>query len=188
VSGGGRPATGPGRWYTMSADDAQSDSAVVGALARFRGLIGVIRDMSWLDAERSRFYGVLLSIGWSALVGLIVVCMRRGLDSQGHLFGGDFASFWAGSRLVLTGRAADVYVPAVHYAAQRLAGTVDFESFYYPPPYLLVCAPLALLSFFPSLIIFQALTGTAYCVTLGSILRTRWRSRRPSPRPPPPST
>jgi Glycosyltransferase family 87 len=137
-------------------------------------VVGIIRDMAWLDAERARAYAVLASLAWMAMVALIIRAMHGGLDVDGHLFGGDFASFWAASRLVLTGWAPSVYIPAVHYLAQLPTTTLDFEAFYYPPPYLLLCAPLSLLPFFPSLIIFQVLTGGAYCLTLCRILGSNW--------------
>ena len=42
------------------------------------------------------------------------------------------------------------------------APTVGYSAFFYPPPYLLVCLPLALLPYFASLIVWLAATGAAY--------------------------
>ncbi|MFO1029199.1 MAG: glycosyltransferase family 87 protein [Acetobacteraceae bacterium] len=130
--------------------------------------------MTWLEWERARAYAVIAACGWIALLVLIIRSLRDGVDAQGHLLGGDFVSFWAASRLVMTGWAADAYVQSVHYLAQLASSATDVQAFFYPPTYLLLCAPLALLPYFPALIVFQAATGGAYLWTLRSILCSRW--------------
>jgi hypothetical protein len=136
--------------------------------------LSAIREMAWLDVERARAYAVILTIAWISLLVLIATKMQGGHDVHGDLFGGDYSSFWAASRLVLAGVPSDAYVPTLHYLAELPAETNGYEAFFYPPPYLILCAPLGLLPFFPSLIVFQSITGAAFVATITGILRTPW--------------
>jgi hypothetical protein len=64
----------------------------------------------------------------------------------------------------LGGRAADAYDVVAHWAAQKalFGETVAYTAFFYPPPYLLICLPLAALPYFASLAAWLAATGVAY--------------------------
>jgi hypothetical protein len=97
-------------------------------------------------------------VGW-------VILSESGVDALGKAIGTDFTSFWAASQLVLEGRAPDVYRPASHYYAQRATfggANIGYSAFFYPPVYLLVCLPLALLPYSLSLGAWLVLTGYAY--------------------------
>jgi hypothetical protein len=129
-----------------------------------RGLAS-LRDAPWLTPERARGYALvflalfaLAALGW-------VAASRGGLDPLGKPLGTDFQSFWTASQLALSGRPADAYDPAVHAAAQRAAFAgrdVGYAAFFYPPVYLLICLPLALLPYLPALAAWLAATGYAY--------------------------
>jgi alpha-1,2-mannosyltransferase len=81
-------------------------------------------------------------------------------------FGRDFISFYAASNLVLAGHAADVYVVAAHEAVEhRIFSEGDYSAFFYPPLFLLICAPLAKLPFFVALSGWLATSMTA-CVAV----------------------
>jgi hypothetical protein len=49
-----------------------------------------------------------------------------------------------------------------------------YQAFFYPPPYLLLCAPLAGLPFFWSLGAFMAVTGLAYAAAIRLAARSCW--------------
>jgi hypothetical protein len=115
-----------------------------------------------------------MTITWTALLVQLILSLQDGHNSDGDLFGGDYSSFWAASRLVLAGLPADVYVPALHRLAELPVLTRGYEAFFYPPPYLVLCIPLALLPFLPSLSIFLCATGVAFLGTTLRILRARW--------------
>ena len=130
--------------------------------------------MVWLDAERARVYAVALTTVWVVLLTGIIWSLHGGHNSEGLPFGVDYPSFWAASRLVLTGLPADVYVISMHRLAELPVLLKDYAAFYYPPPYLVLCIPLAMLPFFPSLIVFLCMTGAALAGTVRGILRTAW--------------
>jgi hypothetical protein len=134
-----------------------------------------IRDADWLNAKSARFYALLAFI----LIGILPVVSRlmtgHGLiDKFGVPFGGDYISFYAASKLALSGHAADAWHPDLHKAAEsavfdnRLEG---YWAFFYPPAYLLVCLPLALLTYGWSVVVAMATTSLAAIKLLHTWLR-----------------
>lgn len=123
-----------------------------------------LRGADWLDAPRAaRFARVWLVISILAIT-LLIVGTRHLIDPFGRPFGADFLSFWTASRIALLGRPALVYDVTVHQAAQTalLGHPVDYSAFFYPPVFLLICLPLALLPYAASLALWMATTGGAY--------------------------
>lgn len=131
-----------------------------------------LRQPSWTTPARMVAYGrllaglpIALAIGWLAF--------SRGLiDPAGSPVGADFLSFYAASALALGDRVADVYRPALHHAAQAaLVGRpVDYAAFFYPPPFLLVCLPLALVPYLAALAAWIGATGAAFVIVLRRFL------------------
>lgn len=128
---------------------------------------------SWLTRERLRIYSLLMGglcaagmIGWVALSdGLI--------DRNGKPLGTDFSSFYAAGSLVLEGKAGEVYDAATHYAReQQLFGPdTPYYAWLYPPFFLFVAAPLALLPYWLALAVWQASSFALYLAVIGTILR-----------------
>ena len=87
-----------------------------------------------------------------------------GLDREGKPIGTDFVSFWTASRLALDGRPDLAYDVGAHWAAQKalFGPKLGYTAFFYPPPALLICLPLALAPYFWSLAAWLAATGYAY--------------------------
>jgi hypothetical protein len=136
---------------------------------------GVLRGMGWFTAERARVYAVAAALAWLGVLGGLLAALDHGIDRFGQPFGMDFASFWAASRLVLAGMAADVYLPAMHRLAEATIVPAElYEAFFYPPPYLLLCAPLALLPFFGALAMFLGLSGAGFAVALRQAASSPW--------------
>lgn len=123
-----------------------------------------LRDADWLDGERARAYARVLF--FLSLAGALVWIglAHDGIDRAGKPLGTDFTSFWTASQLALEGRAADAYDVAAHWAAQKalFGANVGYSAFFYPPPYLLMCLPLALAPYFWSLAAWLAATGYVY--------------------------
>jgi hypothetical protein len=127
-------------------------------------VLAILRDAEWLNGTRARVYPRLLLAASLGLALIWIVAARGGIDLAGKPLGTDFLSFFAASALALQGRAAQVYDVAAHWAAQKavFGPAVGYSAFFYPPPYLLVCLPLALAPYFVSLIVWLAATGYAY--------------------------
>jgi alpha-1,2-mannosyltransferase len=79
---------------------------------------------------------------------------------------GAFGSFWAASFLALQGRPEDVYNPAIHNAVeQTILNLPEWLAFFYPPPYLLICLPFALLPFFVSALAFMIVSAALFMIS-----------------------
>jgi alpha-1,2-mannosyltransferase len=127
-------------------------------------LVTALREAPWLTRERALAYGrILLAMSLAAAV-IWTALAHGGLDRMGKPLGTDYASFWTASQLALAGHPLQVYDIAAHHAAQtRLFGRdVGYAAFFYPPIYLLICLPLALLPYFASLAVWLGVTGLAY--------------------------
>jgi alpha-1,2-mannosyltransferase len=132
-----------------------------------------LRSGRWLTAERTRAYSlILLALYAIAIVGW--VALSDGLvDRNGKPIGTDFSSFYAAGSLVLDGRAGDVYDMAAHYAReQQIFGpATPYYGWLYPPIFLLVATPLALLPYALALIVWQSATLALYLAAIAAILR-----------------
>jgi hypothetical protein len=130
------------------------------SLGRF---IDALRRADWLDAGRVRAYCVILSavnvLGFAVWIGL----SHGWIDRMGKPLGADFMSFYAASKLALAGHAAQAWDPYAHQAAEdAIFGRQSvYWAFFYPPAYLLICVPLALLPYGASVFIWLASTTTA---------------------------
>ncbi|HWA22177.1 MAG TPA: glycosyltransferase family 87 protein [Caulobacterales bacterium] len=73
--------------------------------------------------------------------------------------GGDFINMYAAGRLTLEGRIAEIYDPAAFMAFERtiMPAEIGTRFWAYPPTSLPLVAPLALLSFWPALILWSVL-------------------------------
>jgi hypothetical protein len=127
-------------------------------------VLAALRDAEWLNGRRARVYPRLLLAASVGMALIWIVAARGGVDLAGKPLGADFPSFWTASALALQGRAAQAYEVSAHWAAQKalFGPAVGYSAFFYPPPYLLLCLPLALLPYFASLIVWLAATGYAY--------------------------
>jgi alpha-1,2-mannosyltransferase len=129
---------------------------------------------AWATPARVRAYLTLLAAG--NLVGLAAAICRAhgwGLPTQPHL-AVEFISYLAAGRLALAGHAATVYAPGMAaasfiasphmppaHAAMEAALAPDsvYFAYFYPPVFLLLCAPLAYLTFYPAFFVWVGLTG-----------------------------
>jgi alpha-1,2-mannosyltransferase len=99
------------------------------------------------------------------------------------LFGNDYVSFYAAGRLALAGHPEQAYARVAHDAMQRQAaveakGGGNLQNTYYfgyPPTYLSVITPFALLPYYPSLFVFQAITAVLYMAALW-LIWPGWRT------------
>ena len=79
----------------------------------------------------------------------------------------DFVSFWAAGRLALHGKAAMAYNIVWHKLMEQTAAPITgLNPFPYPPPFLLFVTPFALLPYWTAFVLWVAVTGTLYVVTV----------------------
>jgi len=93
-----------------------------------------------------------------------------GGTGDGFVAGHDFVAFYSASRAVVEGNAALVYDDNFMKAAQHnLVGnaSVGFLAFMYPPTYLLLVSPLALVPYFPALALWLLVPLLFLLFTIG---------------------
>ena len=129
-----------------------------------RRVANALRDCAWLDAERAYAYKwILLSATLLGCIGWIALS-SGGLDREGKPIGTDFVGFYSASRLTFEGRPDLAYDVSAHWAAEKalFGPKLGYTAFFYPPPALMICAPLALAPYFWSLAAWLATTGYAF--------------------------
>jgi alpha-1,2-mannosyltransferase len=136
------------------------------------GLAGWFRDFSWLTPQRVTFYsGVLLVAYLVAAIGQLATSHHL-IFKSGSCVGGDFVDSYAASIATLKGDPASVYdVHRQHIRQAAVMGGKDFGVlvFSYPPTYLLIVLPLAMLPFVASWVVFETATFAGYLAVLGRI-------------------
>ncbi|ESQ83515.1 hypothetical protein AEAC466_12630 [Asticcacaulis sp. AC466] len=135
-------------------------------------LLTAVREANWLNPERARVYGWMILIAFLASAIWISVANTLIFHTPDPL-GGDFLSFYAASKLALAGHAADAWRPEIHGAVENslFGGDHGYLAFFYPPPYLLACFPLALLPFGVALCVWLGVTTAAGVAALRAYLK-----------------
>jgi hypothetical protein len=131
-----------------------------------------LRSGRWLTADRARAYSVILLAFYAiAVIGWIALS-DGGIDRNGKPIGTDFASFYAAGSLALEGHAAGIYDMAAHYAREQqiFGAATPYYGWLYPPIFLLVAVPLALLPYAVALIVWQGASLALYLAVIAAIL------------------
>ncbi len=134
--------------------------------------LAFLRDARWLTAQRVRMYSLMLVIGFAAVAGWVAVSQILIYRTPWRL-GGDFLSFYTASQMALSGHAADAWNGIKHFRVERsLSPRVGYLAFFYPPAYLLLCWPLALLPYGYALLMWLLVPTTAATVMVRRLFRT----------------
>ncbi len=134
-----------------------------------------LRDAAWLRRGRViGLSGALLAV--QAILLAAVVAWESGVFGPSRSpFVSDFPSFYAAGSLALQGLPELAYDETAHwFAEQALGGDGPYVYFFYPPPFLLLCAPLALLPYWVALVLFEAASLAAYALVACRIAGAAW--------------
>ncbi|TBW37674.1 DUF2029 domain-containing protein [Siculibacillus lacustris] len=134
-----------------------------------------LRRGDFLDGDRVRAWLRIAAGVTAAAVAVALATSHDGRDASGKPLGTDFVSFWTASRMALAGAAPQVWDIARHGAAEaEIFGPSDgYVAFFYPPIFLLICWPLALLPPVTALAAWLTVTGGAALAALRA-----WSGRR----------
>ena len=136
----------------------------------------MLRSGDWLTRERVRLVAVALLIASAAGFLFLVVTSHGGVDLQGRPLGTDFSNVYAAGTYVLGGDTNAAFDPPQQFAREQaiFGAATQFYGWHYPPYFLFVAAPLALLPYGLALAVWQGLT-------LGLYLLVMWGIISPSP-------
>ena len=135
-------------------------------------LFDALRSGAWLTRERMRLVGLavlaasVLGFGW-------LVATSDGLnDVRGRPLGTDFSNVYAAGTYVLEGRPTLPFdAPSQHAREKEIFGAATpFYGWHYPPFFLFVAAPLALMPYALALAVWQGVTFGLYLWAIWAIL------------------
>ena len=134
--------------------------------------LALLRDARWLSADRARAYALMLAIGFAVLAAWVAAQQILIYHTPWRL-GGDFLSFYTASRMALAGHPADAWNAAAHFRVERsLSPQVGYLAFYYPPAYLMLCWPLALLPYGAALLVWLIVPMAIVALLVQRLFRT----------------
>ena len=145
-------------------------------------IISFLREAPWLGQSRALAWARVLALT-SGFVALSLILLTRGggtPDPWGRPLTPDSVSFWTAGKLALDGAPESAWNPTAHAAAERASFPPDvgyktvYYAFFYPPPFLLICLPLALLPYGVAAGVWLVITGAAYFATIRALLPPRW--------------
>ena len=149
----------------LEAETTSADGAILQGL----------RDGGWITRARLSVYPKLLIAAY--IFSTVCILLNNGRPGTNDLrLGMDFAPFYVASSLALSGHPPLVYDDASQRTAERkVAGYkgAAYETWDYPPTFLLMVLPLSLLSYHLSLVTWTLLTLAAYLSVLWVILPDR---------------
>jgi hypothetical protein len=106
----------------------------------------------------------LSAVAWLLFLPYILTAHGH-LDYARHALGRDFVNYWTAAHLAFTPHRLDIFSPApfLGWEHRLFDPRLPFHFWSYPPPMLLVVAPLALLPYIPGLIAWS-LAGIAVLI------------------------
>lgn len=124
-------------------------------------------NMADSNAERGSFRFVrAAAVGFSILFVIVALWAVWILYTKPIAM--DFLSYWAAAKLALSGGIASVYSLTAHHAVEIQIAPIDgWLPFAYPPPFLLVVAPVGLAPFWLAFGLWVAIGATIYALVVG---------------------
>ena len=127
--------------------------------------VSVFSEARWLTRERLLLAGAMCAFFWAGVLALDFAACFDGpglTDTHGEHLGRDFVQFWSYARLAAAGKPAAAYVLHPHQ-------TID-HVFAYPPIVMLLCRPLADLSYAPAVLVWGGLGFALFTFTLSRLV------------------
>jgi alpha-1,2-mannosyltransferase len=130
--------------------------------------------LKWLNRDRLTIYPLIFLIFYAivaiVLIATAVISGHGMADFWGRPLGADFSHYWLASSMVLAGDPAGVFNFPGFLAAEKAFFGVHYPvPWFYPPTFLLIVSPLALLPYLPSLVLWLGLTLSGYLLVLRRI-------------------
>jgi hypothetical protein len=132
----------------------------------------LIRSGDWLNRARILACARILFVVEVAVFLFLIAGTHGWIVPLDHPLTTDFASFYAAGDLANAGNPALAYDQAAHFAAEQRVTEpgIQYQFFYYPPVFLLICALLARLPYLAAFVVFEAASLALYLVVTRRIL------------------
>jgi alpha-1,2-mannosyltransferase len=141
-------------------------------LQSLKSAIAWVADAPWLNRERLQVYPKLFLLSYALTFTLWVMTLHGMVSSAGKPLGVDFEVNWTASEMALRGQAYTVYdYNRFHALEEEAVGRGTFMGpWIYPPTFLVVVLPQALLPYLWSLGIWMTLTLAGYLLVLRKLI------------------
>lgn len=135
-------------------------------------LFAPLRDGRFLTARILGIYPAMLMAGFGAAILFLALSAHGVNDYAGRPLGTDFSNIYVAGLAALKGHAASIFdIRAQWHNEQALFGSATpLYGWHYPPFFLLVAAPLALLPYQAALIVWQLTTLVLYLWALKALI------------------
>jgi hypothetical protein len=131
-----------------------------------------LSDADWFSPDRAAAWSRVLAVLLAVRV-LVWLIKPQGSDP----IAADFVCYWVAAGFAAAGHAVLAYDPAALSQAEHVALAMPadaFFGFYYPPGYLLLLLPLALLPYVAALLAFLAAGFLPFLASVRVLLPQRW--------------
>jgi len=163
------------KFESNAGSDAPIADSILEGAAASGNILPALREGSWITSARLSVYPKLLIAAY--IFTTICVLLNDGRPGTNDTrLGMDFAPFYVASSLALSGHPALIYDDASQRTAERrMAGYqgAAYETWDYPPTFLLMVLPLSLLSYHLSFVAWILFTLAAYLAVLRIIIPDR---------------
>jgi len=131
-----------------------------------------VAEAPWLNRERLRVYPKIFLVAYALSFTVWVMTLHGMVSPEGKPIGVDFQVNWVGSEMALSGHPSSIYdMKKFHVLEQQEVGQRTFLApWIYPPTFLVIVLPTALLPYLWSLCIWMALTFAGYSLVLRKII------------------
>ena len=126
----------------------------------------------WLNRKRLRVYPKIFVVAYALTFTGWVMTLHGGISSAGKPIGVDFQVNWVASEMALSGQPSAVYdIKQFHALEEETVGQRTFVApMIYPPTFLVVVLPTALLPYIWALWIWMMLTFAGYSLVLRKMI------------------
>jgi hypothetical protein len=126
---------------------------------------------AWLSPSIARFAALMMCAGTVLSLAFLFFNSHGLLDYAGRPLGTDFSSFWSAGHMAREGRAPQAYEWDAMAAVQRqLFGTDKLSPWSYPPVFLFIVVPLAMLPYLAAFFVWQGASLLAALAVYRKIL------------------
>ena len=136
-------------------------------------LVQGTRDGRWLTRGRAIAGGQVLLLVQLTVLVMLALYQHGVIADHASATSSDFVSFYAAGKLALAGTPALAYDQAAHFLIEQqfTVPGAPYQFFFYPPVFLLLFAPLALLPYSVAFYAFETATIGAFLLTMRAVLR-----------------
>jgi len=137
-----------------------------------KSIVAWVAEAPWLNRERLRVYPKIFLVAYALSFTVWLMTLHGIVSPEGKPIGVDFQVNWAGSEMALRGQPSAIYdMKKFHALEQKEVGQRTFLApWIYPPTFLVIVLPTALLPYLWALGIWMMLTFAGYSLVLWKII------------------